>query len=629
MCGILGVHLPGSSHKVRFASALDVLQHRGPDGEGLFAADSILLGHRRLAIIGLGPSGDQPMIDPQSGVALVFNGEIYNYIEVRAELAGEGVEFATSTDSEVLLKAWLHWGPAALPRLNGMWAFALWDPRSDELVVCRDRVGVKPLYYAVRGNSLVFASEPKALFRLDPTLAEPNPAAIHDLFATSRSHACASTFFADVMALPPGHFARIGPDSNLILTRFWQIPEASGPACANADSETFASLFDSAVSVRLRSDVPVGLTLSGGLDSSAILASAAHDADVPLRCFTSVYSETLRGEEAWAQLAAALANADLQSVNASIADWQDTLEKIVWHMDSPGYSPAVFPMWRIMQQARADGVTVLVEGQGADELLAGYPQYMPYAIAVALRHLGSGGSGRIIALVRGSIRTFGVKWSSLWLLRHAFPSGYKRWSETRGATSVFRSDWLASIEPRADPAVDTREPLFARLAADFSQDVLPALLHYGDAISMAHGIESRQPFLDYRLIEWVFRTQPSLLEGGQTKRPVRDYLRHVGFGVIAERPDKQGYPTPLVDWLRIEGKMRIEALFAETHNKLWEIFDPKVVRNRLDRALAGNYGALNQLYKIMTIDIWLKQLADHRQWSAAVATPLIAHECAA
>jgi asparagine synthase (glutamine-hydrolysing) len=621
MCGILGVHLPEPAHRARFALALDILQHRGPDGEGTFAAESIILGHRRLAIIGLGPAGDQPMIDPQSGVALVFNGEIYNYIELRAELARQGVHFTTSTDSEVLLKAWLHWGPEALPKLNGMWAFALWDPRSDELFLCRDRVGVKPLYYAERGNSLCFASEPKALFRLDPTLAEPNAAAIRDLFATSRSHAGASTFFVDVKALPPGHFARVGPDSKLTLKRFWQIPDPSGPAHADADSDTFATLFDSAVGIRLRSDVPVGLTLSGGLDSSVILASASHDADVPLRCFTSVYSDTLRGEEAWAQRAAALANANLQSVNASIADWHDTLEKIVWHMDSPGYSPAVFPLWRIMEQARADGVTVLVEGQGADELLAGYPQYMPYAIAAALRDLGSGGGGRLVPLARGSIGTFGVKWSSLWLLRHTFPSAYKRWSETRGARSVFQPDWLASIESAADPVVDKREPLFARLAADFSQDILPALLHYGDAISMAHGIESRQPFLDYRLIEWVFRTQPALLEGGQSKRPVRDYLRRVGFGVIAERPDKQGYPTPLIDWLRVEGKARIEALLADDSNKLWEILNSGVVGKRLDQALAGNYGALNQLYKIMTIDIWLRQLAVHRQWSEAAPAP--------
>ena len=627
MCGIVGVHRPETVHRERLASAMDVLQHRGPDGQGTFAAASIILGHRRLAIIGLGPTGDQPMIDPESGVALVFNGEIYNYIEVRADLVAEGVSFSTSTDSEVLLKAWLHWGPAALPKLNGMWAFALWDARSNELVLCRDRIGVKPLYYAVRGDSLVFASEPKALFRLDPTLAEPNPAAIHELFATSRSHAGASTFFADVMALAPGHFARVGADGNVALTRFWQIPKAAGAAAFDTNSETFAALFDSAVAVRLRSDVPVGLTLSGGLDSSAILASAAHHAAVPLQCFTSVYSDTERGEEAWAQRAAALASADLQRVDASIADWQDTLEKIVWHMDSPGYSPAVFPLWRIMEQARADGVTVLVEGQGADELLAGYPQYMPYAIASTLRQPDSwGGLG---SLVRGSIRTFGVKWSALWLLRHTFPSGYKRWSATRGATSVFKSDWLASIDAPTDPVVDAREPLFARLAADFSRDILPALLHYGDAISMAHGIESRQPFLDYRLVEWVFCTQPALLKGGQTKRPVRDYLRRVGFGVIAERPDKQGYPTPLVDWLRIEGKMRIEALLAETHSKSWEIFDPEIVRNRLDRALAGNYGALNQLYKIMTIDIWLKQLAVHRQWSEPAQAPPVAHECAA
>lgn len=626
MCGILGVHRPLATHRARFATALDTLKHRGPDGEGRLETESIILGHRRLAIIGLGPTGDQPMVDPESGVALVFNGEIYNYIEVRDKLRREGVKFTTATDSEVLLKAWLMWGPGALPRLNGMWAFGLWDPRTHELIICRDRFGVKPLYYAVRGESLFFASEPKALFRLDPSLAEANLAAIHDLFATSRMHSGPQTFFTDVRALAPAHYARVDVSGEFVMTRYWDYPAHD----ITANTETFTALFDNAVAIRLRSDVPVGLTLSGGLDSSAILASAAQDVDVPLHCFTSVYSSELRGEEAWAQRAAAIVNADLASVNANIADWRATLERIVWHMDSPGYSPAVFPLWRIMQEARKSGITVLLEGQGADELLAGYPQYVPYGLVAAVRDLAKGRDrgASLPALIRGSIRTFGVKWSVLWLLRHIFPGGYRRWSESRGARSVFRAGWSEAVATPDDATATAREPLFARLAADHGRDLLPALLHYGDSISMAHGIESRQPFLDYRLVEWVFRSQPQLLAGGQTKRPVRDYLRHVGFGIIAARPDKQGYPTPLVDWLRGGGSDTIRDLLADAQSRLWEIFDPAAVRERLDHALGGDYGALNQLYKILTIDIWLQQLSDHRNWSFDHSTPLAAGQAA-
>lgn len=622
MCGILGVYRPTEVHRRRFATALEMLAHRGPDGDGLYDRGAIILGHRRLAIIGLGPSGNQPMIDAASGVTMVFNGEIYNYIEVRQALVAEGVTFATNTDSEVLLKAWLRWGPDALSRLNGMWAFAIWDPRCQELVICRDRIGVKPLYYAVRDGSLFFGSEPKALFRLDPTLAEPNPAAIRDLFATSQSHSGAQTFFVDIKALPPAHYARADKHGKFEIERYWDYPDHTGSTAAEADA--FSALFDSAVAMRLRSDVPVGLTLSGGLDSSAILASAAKDTAVPLRCFTSVYSSTSRGEEAWAQRAAALVGADLSSINASIDDWQATLEKIVWHMDSPGYSPAVFPMWRIMQQARADGITVLLEGQGADELLAGYPQYVPFGIIAALRDMSrvrDSGQG-MVALVRGSVRTFGKKWTALWLLRHVFPWGYRLWSKSRGAGSVFRPEWCAALPVSDLPALARREPLFARLAADHSRDILPALLHYGDSISMAHGIESRQPFLDFRLIEWVFRHQPDLLEGGQTKRPVRNYLRKAGFGVIADRPDKQGYPTPLIDWLRSSGRETFRILLSETSNPIWNIFNCESVAIRVEQAIAGNYGALNQLYKIMTIDIWLKQLAVHRSWpDAMLITP--------
>jgi asparagine synthase (glutamine-hydrolysing) len=625
MCGLAGVVGDSDRFAPRFHYALDSIAHRGPDGEGIERRSQMLLGHRRLAIIDLSPGGYQPMVDSASDAVIVFNGEIYNYIELRAQLAAEGVHCRGSSDTEVLLKAFLHWREAAFAKLNGMWALAIWEPQRGTVTLSRDRFGVKPLYWHVTGGTLIFGSEPKALIALDPRLAEPDPAAIYDLVVNSRSFAGERSFYRNIRCLPPAHWAVFRPgEATLKAQRFWQFPRPEGqPPTPEAATSAFAELFDDAVRLRLRSDVPVGLTLSGGLDSSAVLAGAQKQHDAPMRCFTSVYGGSDRAEESWARIASTAWGAELETVEANDKDWLETVTSIVHHMDGPGFSPAVFPLWAIMRRARAAGVPVLLEGQGADELMAGYPQYLGIELGARLNDAlsGKGSLSDVRDCYRSAAASVGGRTVLLWALRRQFPAMDRAFGPRRARARMFVDDSLAE-SARADNSLGL-PPLLAALHADHSEMVLPPLLQYGDAISMAHGIETRLPFMDYRLVEWVYRTNPPLITAGRTKMPVRHYLAANRLRAIADRADKLGYPTMVRRWLGAGvGKGFVDDLIATPGAELWSLVDRQAVVALVDKSRAGDAIALFHLYKLVVTQIWLQQAKQPRASVTRNATPL-------
>jgi len=602
----------GTGASDRLPLALDRIAHRGPDGQGLFRDANVSLGHRRLAIIDLSEGGHQPMLDPASGMIITFNGEIYNYLEVRRELQALGVQFRSDSDTEVLLKAWIQWREDAFRRLNGMWAFAIWDPRRRELVLARDRFGVKPLYWAVVGGDLLFASEPKALLAMAPSLAEPDPQAIYNLIVESRAFEGSRSYLKHVKCLEPASFAIVRPDDPMPVARsFWHYPEPEGEPLSSASShEDFEALFEDAVRLRLRSDVPVGLTLSGGLDSSAVLAATARLGS-PLQALTSVYSESERGEESWAALAAETVGARLHRVAAASDNWAETLEQVVWHMDGPGYTPAVFPLWAIMKWSRANGIPVLLEGQGADELLAGYPQYVARhlleQVASALR--GRGSAADVSATFQGLVKVTPPAWALRWLARMTMaPLADRFGPKRRKLELVGPMTGDCSVQPLPDIST-AHDPVRRDLLLDHGTRVLPALLQYGDAISMAHGIETRLPFMDYRLVEWVFRARPPLIVDGRTKEPVRNYLSQRGMQQIAERPDKQGYPTPTRSWLQSgTGNAMLADMLDNGAAPIWSYIDRPAATRMARRGIDGDDIDLYHFYKLLTCHLWLRQL---------------------
>lgn len=605
MCGILGWlgrHQPDDG--ARFGTALDLLAHRGPDDRGVFVAPGIMLGHRRLAILDLSPAGHQPMIEPSSGAAIVFNGEIYNHVELRRELEQAGHRFVGHSDTEVLLHALLEWGELTLPRLNGMWAFAFWEPAKQRLLLARDRFGVKPLYYRHGMEGLAFASEPKALVALFPqhrTVSEP---VLLDFLGNNLLYARGESFYCGIHVLPPAHCAIHDASTGSFRTlRYWDYPEDTGSALrAEEAAEQFDALFTDAVRLRLRSDVPVGLTLSGGLDSTGVLAAACTSAAGVPTCFTSIYGEGEVGELPWARLASAAAQAPLIPVPAPQGEWLPTLRKVAWHMDGPGYSPAVYPLWHLMYRARAEGVPVLLEGQGADEALAGYPQY---AALELLDHLGGRPTLRGIGDRLGALRrTFSWRWTAAWLARELSPT-LLRWHRRRvGFQSLMRKGIeLPSLPDRAGG-----DRVRQRLMLDHALFILPGLLHYGDAISMAHGVEARHPFMDYRLVEWMFRLPNHVrFNRHETKWVLREYLRRHDQGAIGNRPDKKGYPTPVGRWLATEEGKEIEGLLLDRHSPLQQWCDLGKVGRLIELNRKGVLAAEHHLYKLISTQLWLSE----------------------
>jgi asparagine synthase (glutamine-hydrolysing) len=625
MCGVLASFGPVAIPEPRFKAALDVLRHRGPDGEGYFASMGVQIGHRRLAIIDLSAAANQPMQDEPSGAVISYNGEIYNYLELRETLVALGHVFRTQSDTEVLLKAWVQWRENMCAHLNGMWAFVIWDAQSRIIFVSRDRFGVKPLYYAHVADRLLIASESKALLVLEPSLARLNKTALYDLFMASRGILGAQTFLSDVAALPAGynmlvHLDDAGGVSSIKPRPYWAYPEPDDAPVSQAQAAaTFEALFEDSVRLRMRSDVPVGLTLSGGLDSSAVLAAVSRQSDTKMQCFTSVYSATDRGEESWARRAASVDNHPLMSVEAGGEDWLETLKAIVWHMDGPNQSSAVFPLWTLAKAARARGVPVLLEGQGADELLGGYAQYMPYQSRTLLKQWLTGRATftDVKRHWQGATDTFGRRWSTLWHLRSLAESAYQPFQRQFGRGKLFVPGTMPERGYQWDDIASThrRGPLFQKLLNDHRRDALPSLLQYGDAVTMAHGVESRLPFMDYRLVEWVFRAQPPVIADGLTKWPIRRYLSQHGYDDIAQRKDKLGYPTPMAAWLQGSQAFVQDDMLLRSNAKIWSIFDRKNVARIYEQALAGDMASAFHFYKMIPTHLWLEQLPNQQDYT--------------
>ncbi len=621
MCGILGWIAEGvQSHDERFSSALDTLVHRGPDDRGMFAGQGVLLGHHRLSIIDLSRGGHQPMQDPASGTVIVFNGEIYNYRELRTQLERHGHSFRTKSDTEVLLHAYLEWGPAALNKLNGMWGVGIWQPGQRKLFVARDRFGIKPFYFTHKHADFAFASEPKALLALFPNLRQPDDIAVYKFLAEGLLYTEGSSFYQGIHTLPPGHYGEYAFETGQFkTTRYWDYPEASMSSSHNLRDEAheFSRLFEDAVKLRMRSDVPVGVTLSGGLDSTAVLAASMHETPGKRVCFTSVYGGNERGEAEWAKLATAPYGVSPIEVEAPKESWLETLQQIAWHMDGPGYSPAVYPLWHVMREARKQGVLVLLEGQGADEALGGYPQHAVIAFLDMLKR--STGAAEWKRTYHAWIRlcaTFTSRWAMLWLVRESFPGLVASNRRRAGAYMTLAEDFKATVEgclaktraTQTEASSSAYEPVTRRLLQDHSRSILPGLLHYGDAISMAHGVESRLPFMDFRLVEWMFSKGDTVkIYEGRTKWVLREYLRHVGQGRIAERKDKQGYPTPIERWLLENNGAVVRDLLLAPERKIMRFCDARRIEKLLNRHLAGHPGAGNHLYRLVSTELWLRR----------------------
>ena len=623
MCGILaiiGKAMPVNSEL--FNRALDTLAHRGPDDRGVWCVEGAWLGHRRLSIIDTSHAGHQPMVDDATGVALTFNGEVYNYLELKVELESLGHRFHSHSDTEVLLRAYLAWGKSCVQRFNGDWAFLIWDPRTSSAFVSRDRFAIKPFFYTLVRGVLSVASEPKALLELYPELRKVNENALFRFLKETAVYENSNSFYQDIHLLLPSHSAEYRADGSVLsIERYWDWPDADEPLSGDIQGQ-FNALFDDSIRLRMRSDVQVGVTLSGGLDSTAVLTAAEKQLEhnsLRMSAFTSIYQQQGNSpdidERKWAAIAVEKCRQfDLQMVSADEKIWLQTLNKITWHMDGPGYSPAVFPLCKIMETSSKQKVLVLMEGQGADELLAGYSDYAIYDLLESFPK-------RLLRLelsalkrdVTAFIGTFGFLTFMKRLIRKLSPHLRELNFRYAGVLGVMQKDFIGRAELVHVESFKLQNKsiismLEKEMRYDFVSRELPGLLHYGDSISMANSVESRLPFLDYRLVEFCSKLPVEWkIRNGETKYILREYLRGNGQNEIADRKDKKGYPTPLANFFRSNNGAVLREILLNPQAKIRAFCDTDKMRRLINRYLAGNNQSENSLYRLLSTELWLRQ----------------------
>lgn len=572
MCGLAGIvrTQPGSvSAWLRSTAA--TLRHRGPDDEGYWLLDGagsarhwagadtpyevgldplpdradtrVGLVHRRLAIIDPSARGHQPMATPD-GLTLVFNGEVYNHVELRRELEGVGVRFHSGSDTEVVLAAYAQWGTAAFSRFVGMWALAIVDQKRDVLILSRDPFGVKPLYVAFSPDELAFASEISPLLKRDWVDAAPDLERAAHFLLRGRSEDELQTFHAGVEQVPSASYLEVPLDlsSAPVQHRFWRLdPEVGHDLTFRESVEQVRAAFVASVELHLRSDVPVGACLSGGVDSSAIVCAMREIGGpaLDLHTFSYVSSDPATSEERWVDMVNEHVRATSHVVTPDPSDFGRDLPQLTAAQHEPFLSTSVYAQYRVFEAARSAGVTVLLDGQGADELLAGYRGYRSALLQDAVR---AGSLGPALAIAFGLVRTSSTGHNDL---AEVVRAAFRRVRSRRAAPARRPTELSAGRKARV--AGSLRAMLID--AAEVSS--LPTLLRYEDRNSMAHSVESRVPFLTTEFAELVIGMPDSHLvsRGGVTKRVFREAMRGIVPDPILDRRDKIGFSPTQSLWL--------------------------------------------------------------------------------
>jgi asparagine synthase (glutamine-hydrolysing) len=647
-------------------------RHRGPDDEGYLFIDSdagvwcaaggkdtdpslglrphqtvetrdfdLALGSRRLAILDLSPAGHMPMHYLEGTLWLTYNGEIYNYRELRKELEGLGYTFSSYTDTEVILAAYAQWGVECLARFNGMFAFALWDNRTKRLFCARDRFGVKPFYFYWNGSTFVFASEIKALLRHPAVPQMPNDQMIFDYLVRGRSDHTDQTFFEGIYSLSAGHFLVVNvPARELFKQQWWKLNiNPNLDALHLGDEQVYAEfshLLEDAIRKRLRTDVAVGSCLSGGLDSSTIVCMTnrlltqenvipSHLVGDHQKTFTARNKEAEIDEYRYSHLIVEQTGADEHIVFPSGETLWQEIEPYLWHLDEPVDSTSQYLQWNVMRLARQHGVTVLLDGQGGDEILAGYYAYYPAYVSQIRQQRGrlaamqaglavSRAGGAPVANMLFDHAKYRLPWRLQSLITRLIPprmapghggTGLKEWQ----LSSAF-SQRFSDRRWHPEGPIDS-DGLAGILHRDLISTNLPKLLRFEDRNSMAFSLETRLPFLDYRLVEMVFSLPLDFrIHNGWSKWILRHSMRDTLPAEITWRRSKMGFPTPESKWLRKGSAYIRQLLSANDNERLAAYIQPGVlqrIREQSDDELPATPG----LWRIINLIVWLNLFFEH------------------
>jgi asparagine synthase (glutamine-hydrolysing) len=637
MCGIAGlVSRDGLAPdgRARAIAMRDVLIHRGPDEAGLFSDGQAALAHRRLSIVDL-TSGQQPLSNETGEVWVSFNGEIYNHADVRRELESRGHVYRTRSDTETIVHAYEQWGDACVDRFRGMFAFAVWDAPKRRLLLGRDRLGIKPLYWTRTGDTLLFASEIKALLASGFVDPAANEAALPEVLGT-RSVAGPETLFRRIYKLLPGHLL-VFENGEVKIRQYWDIPtgrpEGRHYDCS-ADlqvrrgvAEQFRALLEESVRLRLMSDVPLGMFLSGGIDSSAIAALMARMIDRPLQTFSVAFAERAFNELEYARSVARAIGADAHEVVVDDRDFFGALPKLVWHEDEPIAHPSSVPLYFVSALARQH-VTVVLTGEGSDELLAGYGKYprvawnwragtiyermVPRAvrqsIALGVMPRLPGRIGRyarrsFLAMDRTPEAMFLDNFASIRLDDQRRLLG-ERLRHTADRTHAYGASMAYFNAPNGHSS------FLDRLLYTDLKTYLVELLMKQDQMSMATSIESRVPFLDHKLVEFAASLSDDWkLAAWTTKRVLREAMKDVLPPSILSRP-KMGFPVPFASWVRTQWNDVARDVLLDRRTRQRGILEAAAVDRLLRDHAAGRTEGGDRIWTLMNIELWYRTFID-------------------
>jgi asparagine synthase (glutamine-hydrolysing) len=630
MCGVFG-YLSTSRRSDSEALAIlhvgmERIRHRGPDGNGTWASSDgkVGLGHVRLAIIDV-ESGAQPMVSEDGRYTIIFNGEIYNYIELRAELGGQG--FRTNSDTEVVLRAFQEWGEDFLSRLRGMFAIAIWDNLKKQLFLARDRFGIKPLYWAQTQEGLFFGSEMKAL---TPFLSERaiNRNALADYF-TFQFCLGEKTLMDGVWQLPAASFAQVLPGQLPVIKKYWEVHyEIDYDHTEQWFAQRLQELLEDSVRLHLRADVEVGSYVSGGVDSS-LLASMARGMrpDGPFKAFNGRFTDGPEYDES--QYARALTDEnhmELHVADISEDDFVDNIAKVIWHLDQPTAGPGAFPQYMVSKRV-GENIKVVLGGQGGDEIFGGYARYLVAYFEQCIKGAieGSLHSGNFLVTYESIIPNLETLRQYKPMLREFWASGMFGERDDRYWRLVNRANTFGGI--LTPEALDQRgtleefksifwgsnvgkESYFDSMTHFDFKTLLPALLQVEDRMSMAHGVEARVPFLDHPLVEFAATIPADIkFKNGELKRLLKQVFGSHLPQKIKDRKDKMGFPVPLNLWLKNGGRARdyIGDILGSQRARSRDYLNPGM---SIDKVLDSQSTYGRNLWALLSLELWHKQFMD-------------------
>lgn len=603
MCGISGIFNFDSSpvDPVAVREMNNIILHRGPDGNGVFSEGNIGIGSTRLAIIDLREIANMPMYDTENRYVIVFNGEIFNYIEVRNELLQKGYKFNTDSDTEVILNAYKEWGENCNHKLNGMWAFAIWDKQEKTLFCSRDRYGIKPLYFYKDDKRIIFGSEIKQILScgVDKSV---NHDTIYDYLVFNFIDHTEHTFFKNITKVQAGHMFTI-KNNRFTLSRWYDLPDNGYMEDTKSLYSDFYDLLYDSIRLRLRSDVEVGSCLSGGLDSSAIVCimhEILHNEGKPemQKTYTACFNDPLIDERPFVEEVIKQTNSTKYYLFPDVNGFRNDIDKMTYHQDEPYTGSTVFAQWSVFKKIHETGIKVVLDGQGSDEILLGYFSFFPFHLKRNLLN-----PIKFISEFLGGVNTSNLGYNKFTQNLIYFNTGSIRYRHVLRNSGAFVNPEFAAAHNRRDVFNEmiAATSLESNRLSNLWNISIPSLLRYEDRNSGAFSVEARIPFLDHRLVEYIFSIPlDKLIHKGWTKNVLRESLKGKIPEDIRMRKGKLAFSVPQKQWLKeISGYLK--ETFTDDFRSGRFVNKDKI----LELITSGNYND-KLLYRAFALEKWMK-----------------------